>query len=366
VPKRMTARERFHETYKYGSPDRTYLHPQWFFGATIARWHEEGLPKDVNHIDYFDYDQTMWVRINKDILPPAPLKTIETGDGWEIVEDEFGGRIKRQNLEHGTNQWLRYMVRDREGWEKLKARLDPKAPGRYPDEDEWEQRKKEWRERDRPLGIEAGSLFGMLRDWIGLETLSVWYYDEPELVHEMTEYMADYAISLIDRALCEVPDIDFALIWEDMAMKTGSMISPRFFREFMMTPLKRITKVLREYGIDVITVDCDGNVDELIPLWLEADVNLVSPMEVAAGCDVVKYREQWGKDLLMFGGIDKRVLRDGCSKREIEDEVAKRVPQLVAEGGYSPFVDHAVPQDVPYDNFMHYLNLVKDICESPR
>ncbi len=359
----MTSRERFHETFRYGSPDRTYLHQQWLYGTTLERWFEEGMPKDVDHVDFFGYDRVQWVRINKDILPAAPWTEIESGDGWQIVEDEFGGRIKRQgHLDHGTSQWLQYMVRDRAGWAKLSARLDPDTPGRYPEPDEWEQRKKEYASRDVPLGIEAGSLFGMLRDWIGIETLSLWYFDEPDLVHEMTEFMADYTIRLIDRALTEIPDIDFALIWEDMAMKTGSLISPKMFREFMMEPTKRITKVLTEYGIDIIMVDCDGNVDELIPLWLEADVNLVYPMEVAANCDVVRYREEFGRDLLMIGGIDKRVLRDGYSKRDIEEEVERRVPRLVAEGGFSPFVDHAVPPDVPYENFVYYLNLVKEAC----
>jgi hypothetical protein len=34
-------------------------------------------------------------------------------------------------------------------------------------------------------------------------------------------------------------------------------------------------------------VDSDGNVEELIPLWLEVSINLVYPMEVQAGIDVV-------------------------------------------------------------------------------
>jgi len=147
-----------------------------------------------------------------------------------------------------------------------------------------------------------------------------------------------------------------------MAMKTGPLISPQLFRDFMLEPMKRVTKVLNEYGIDIIMVDSDGNVDELIPLWLEANVNMVYPMEVAAGCDMLAYRERFGKELLMFGGIDKRVMRDGYTKADVEREVMSKVPQLIEQGGYSPMVDHAVPPDVPLELFKHYIDLVNEIC----
>lgn len=208
----------------------------------------------------------------------------------------------------------------------------------------------------------AGSFYGQIRDWVGMEHLALWYYDCPDLVHEMTEYVTDFTLRVIDRALNEIPDIDCALIWEDMAMKTGSLISPKLFREFMMEPLKRVTKVLNEYSIQIIMLDSDGNVDELIPLWLEANVNLIHPLEIAAGCDPVRYRAQFGKDLRLLGGIDKRVLRDGCTKEEIEQEVMSKVPQLVEQGGYSPMVDHLVPPDVPFENFKYYMNLIHEVC----
>ena len=359
----VNSRERFHATFHYERPDRTYLLPQWHYHETLNRWYEEGFPRDADHRTCFGHDLLGWVPIVKDPLPALKTTVIERAEGWEIVEDEFGGLVKQwPDRETGTMQWLRYMVRDRAGWERLRERLDPDDPARYPETAEWEQLKAEYRTRNYPLGIDAGSYYGLIRNWGGMEHLALWYFDCPDLVHEMTDYIAEFTVRTIRRALDEIPDIDFALIWEDMAMKTGPLISPKLFREFMMEPTRRVTKVLRDYGIDIIMVDCDGNVDELIPLWLEAGVNLVYPMEVAAGCDVVRYRKEFGRDLLMIGGIDKRVLRDGCTKDDIRREVMTKVPRLVNEGGYSPFVDHAVPPDVPYENFRYYMELINEVC----
>ena len=69
-------------------------------------------------------------------------------------------------------------------------------------------------------------------------------------------------------------------------------------------------------------------------------------------------------ELLLMGGVDKRILRDGCGKQAIEEHVRAVVEPLVAQGGYSPFVDHAVPHDVPFENFRYYMELIDDITTS--
>ncbi len=357
---RMSARERFHATFEYGRPDRLFLHPQWVFNDTRLRWLREGMPRDQHMNTYFGFDRFEIVPINAAVWPPPETKVLEQTAHWSIVEDEFGTVTKRwSDREIGMSQWFTYPVRDRATWERYKARLDPDAPVRYPEQ--WEDYKRCVRGRDYPLGIHAGSYYGWLRNWVGMEYLALWYFDCPDLVQEMTEFVGDFVLRLIDRGLNDIPDLDYALIWEDMAMKTGPLISPQLFRQFMMPILKRVTKRLNEAGIRIILVDCDGNCDALIPLWLEANVNLVYPMEVAADCDVNRYRKEFGKELLMIGGIDKRALRDGCTKAQIEAEVRSK-EALIREGGYSPFVDHAVPPDVPFANFRYYMDLVNEVC----
>jgi len=358
---KMNARERFHATFGYGRPDRLLLMTQWTFNDTLKRWRREGMPWDAHFNTYFGYDRMEHVPLNLGIFPPLETKVVEQTAEWQIVEDEFGGLTKRwTDREIGMSQWLRYPVRDRHTWDRLKQRLDPQAPNRYPEY--WDYVKRCYAQRDFPLGIHAGSYYGWIRNWVGMENLALWYYDCPDLVHEMTQYIAEFVLRVITRALDEIPDLDYASIWEDMAMKTGPLISPRLFREFMMEPLKRVTTTLNEHGIKVIMVDSDGNVDQLIPLWLEANVNLIYPLEVAAGCDALSYRRQFGKRALLVGNIDKRVLKEGCTRTDIEREVMSKVPQLVEAGGFSPMVDHAVPPDVPFGNFRYYMDLIQELC----
>ena len=114
---------------------------------------------------------------------------------------------------------------------------------------------------------------------------------------------------------------------------------------------------LRGYGIDVFSVDCDGNIDELIPIWLEAGINGMLPCEVAAGMDVVKMRKKYGRDIWIVGGIDKRALAQG--RRAIDDEIYAKVPFMLENGGYIPSIDHEVPHDISLSNYRYYLEQLK-------
>ncbi|RLE71099.1 MAG: hypothetical protein DRJ43_00470 [Thermoprotei archaeon] len=68
------------------------------------------------------------------------------------------------------------------------------------------------------------------------------------------------------------------------------------------------------------------------------------PLEVAAGVDAVKLREEYGEKLLLIGNVDKRMLAAG--PKAIDGEL-QRLRPLLEEGGYMLSVDHCVPADVP-------------------
>ncbi|MCX7599574.1 MAG: hypothetical protein N2512_12025 [Armatimonadetes bacterium] len=353
----MTARERFLETFRFGSPDRPFMMSQWVFPETVERWQNEGMTPDVHFNAYFGFDRMEHVPINLGLIPPIKEKTVEENAEHAVIEDELGGRRKVwKDRGIGMPQWISYPLRDRATWEEFKRRLNPHSPCRYPLY--WDDLKRCYKGRDYPLGISGGSFYGWIRNWMGMENLAVLYYDDPDLVAEMTDYIGDFVLTVIRRAVEEV-ELDFATYWEDMAMKTGPLISPELFRKYMSPNYRKVVGFLRDAGIDIHMVDSDGNIDQLIPLWLEVGVNCVYPIEIAAGCDPLAYRRHYGRQLLMLGGIDKRALRG--TKEEVEAEVMSKVPELVKQGGYSPMVDHAVPPDVPLANFKYYLDLCHQI-----
>ena len=367
----MTARERFRATARFEPVDRAFLLQPWVWPETLRRWQAEGLPADADLGSCFGTDRETCVPLaaqgpyGPHLHPPLERKVLSETDRHMVVRDEEGNtvRLLRDDPLASMPEWLEYPVQSRDDWEHVvKPRLDPSIPGRRPEGEAWEAYVRQVREREYPLGIWCGSFYGWPRSFMGVERLSYALYDEPELVHEMCEHIADFVIELIVPVLREI-ELDFAFIWEDMGAKTGPLCSPATYRRFMLQPLKRVTEVLHGHGIDTIIVDSDGNNDALIPLWLEAGVTGLRPFEVAADCDPVVTRRRYGKSLVIQGGIDKRALAAG--REAIDRELLSKVPWLCLQGGYFPQVDHLVPPDVSLEDYRYTSRLLREVVDDP-
>jgi len=367
----MNGRERFLATARFEPVDRAFLLYPWAWSSTINRWRQEGLPENVNMAEYFETDVeggvplAMQGRYGPHLHPPLERKVLSQNDEYCIVQDEEGNVVRLFNDDPAQSmpQWVEYPMKYRDDWEKvIKPRLDAKIPGRYPQGEDWDKYVESVKVRDYPLGIWTGSFYGWPRSFMGVERISMMFYDDPGLVHEICEHIADFVVELITPILERI-QFDFAFVWEDMAGKSGPLCSPDTYREFALSPLRRVTDLLRRYGVDIIVIDSDGNSDPLIPVWLKAGVTGLRPFEIAAGSDPVAVRKRYGKDFIIQGGIDKRALSK--THRDIDREVLSKVPWLCLQGGYFPQVDHLVPPDVSLENYRYYSHLMRRVVEDP-
>ena len=155
-------------------------------------------------------------------------------------------------------------------------------------------------------------------------------------------------------------DVDCILILEDIAYRSGSFISKDMFKEFMAPYYIKFIDFLKQYNIKNVFVDCDGLINELIPLWIEVGVTGIFPIEAVN--DIEKIREKYPK-LQLMGGFDKRLLFLDGSKEAIDAELEK-VQRLLKKGGYVPHIDHAVSEDVTWENFKYYRIKLNEIIDN--
>lgn len=351
----MNARERFLSTMRYQPRDRAPIMDFGFWDETPVIWREQGLPEGVNTDDHFGMDpQWIVVPIECGLFPPFAREVLEDRGGTRVVRDA-DGVVKEEGAFLGSiPRHIRHTLTDRASWQHdFRSRLDGTDPRRYPAN--WPELARRYADpaRDYPLGLPVGSFYGWLRNWMGLENLSILVYDDRALFDEMVETVADCVIAAITPALEAGIPFEYALLWEDMCYRSGPLLSPAVFRETLMPQYRRLTSLLHRHGVDVVVVDCDGDIRRLLPLWLECGVNCMFPIEVGAwGADPVVLRREYGRDLLMIGGVGKRLLTGPLDG--IAAEVARLSP-LVEEGGYIPTPDHRVPPDVPLTHYIYYL-----------
>lgn len=350
----LTPRERWRRVFHYEPVDHIPDEEFGYWAETYSVWHQQGLPEWVDSEGkanrFFGFSPRAGVPVNLGLIPPFEAKVLEETERYRIVIDGAGVKsIVHKDGRSSIPHYLEFPIKNRQDWEAFKERLNPHDPRRYPAH--WDEWKKQVAYRDYPLGIFCGSLFGWLRDWMGFEGISLACALEPDWVEEMMEYLTEFILAVIERAVKEV-ELDFAHFWEDMCFNKGPIISPKMFRRWMTPRYQRITDFLRRHGVDIVYVDCDGNILELIPHWLEGGVNVMFPLEVRGGSDPVLIRQRFGKEVRLMGGVDKTRLIAG--PKAILEELERLAP-LVEEGGYIPHVDHRCPPDVTYENYLFYL-----------
>jgi uroporphyrinogen decarboxylase len=135
-------------------------------------------------------------------------------------------------------------------------------------------------------------------------------------------------------------------------------------REFLIPYYQQLITNVKARQIDktrrlYFHVDTDGFADPVIPLYRELGMDYMSPFEVASGCDVVRTGKEY-PDLLISGGIDKRILAEG--KEAIDRHIDSILPVMKKRGGYIPTCDHGVPAEVSFENYIHFRKRLQEFA----
>jgi uroporphyrinogen decarboxylase len=352
---------------EYAPCDRRPNHELGVWPQTRARWRAEA-PERVGDFtwDWFvdepglEFDRKEYIPVHFGLMPPFEHKIIEETEEYEIVRNSLG--VVTKALKAGTvdggrmcmDQYLAFPVSRPEDFEDIRKRLVAAIPERYPPD--LDTQIAAWKSRDFPLilghNCAANGFYWRAREWMGTEALSLAWYEQPQLVHEMMEFYADLIIET-SRPVLEKIEIDYFTLNEDFAMKSGPLLGPDLYREFIFPHLKRMVAFFRAHGAKYFAVDSDGDPTLLIPLMMDAGVDTVWPIERAAGVSPQAWRKRFGKSLRLWGGVDKRELAKGPDA--IRKHLREFIP-LIEEGGFIPTVDHTVPPDVSWDNFRYYMD----------
>jgi len=335
------------------------------FGFLVLdRWKQEGHITDNTDLNaLFGYDDTGKCRLwglgwcEAGFAPPFEVEVLEDRGAYELVRDGAGRHVLYfKNRRNGfMPEYVDHPVKDMATWMRdVKWRLDPATASRYTHLD---KQMAQARAAAAQGAIVSQSLVGgymYLRSLVGPEDILYMFYDAPELIHEMMQTWLTLADAVIAKHQAHVA-LDELFLAEDICYNGGALISPEMMREFLLPYYQELiqnTKRRQPANHHLfLQIDTDGDCRGVMPLYTELGMDVMSPFEVASGCDVVALRKQY-PELRMRGGFDKRILAEG--KDAIDREINRIMPFMKAHGGYIPTSDHDVPEEVSFENYMHY------------
>lgn len=363
----MTNRERIVNTL-LGRPTDRAPFVGWLgfspWGATLKRWRKESDCADLDIWTYFGFEPPMCpgatpflaAPIAYGPYPPFPEEVIEETAEYVIGVDAHGIRFRQARDANAMKEFISHPIQSRGDWDRYKAeRLQPRVEERLADLPAWIAKTKSL---DLPtqLGIFPWGVFGTARDLLGAEEVLLDFYNDSDMIRDIMDICVGLWLALYERVTEHIA-IDHIHLWEDMSGRQGSLISMKMVEEFMMPHYDRVAQFARRKGIPLLSVDTDGRVDELLPVFMRHGVNALLPFEAQAGNDVEEFGRQY-PELGIMGGLDKNALAKG--KAEIHAQL-DRAERMLARGRYIAGFDHSIPPNVPWDNFRYFVENLKKI-----
>jgi len=326
-PHTMTSRERFLETMQYGKPDRVPYFEEGLREEVLACWRRQGLSSTAELNRRFPSDKRERIEINLEPIPRLKHWPTSLAD-----LDKFRRHLKLDEHRRLPRKWL--------------------------------QRARAWRKRDHVLMlyVHQGFFLSMgVQDWRRFHDVMLLTMDQPELVRQMMQIQGELAARLTQRLLNEV-DVDAAVFSEPIGGNDRPLIGPAMYEDFVLKSYVPVKEVLQHHGVPVILFQTYANAAILVPSILRWGFNCLWACEVNVDAmDYRRLRSQFGRQLRLIGGIDLDALRQG--REAIKREVETNVPPLLQEGGYVPLADGRVREDVHFDNYVYYRQLVQEITQ---
>jgi uroporphyrinogen decarboxylase len=378
----MTFRERFDAIMHYKPYDKLPIVHFGFWNETIERWQHEGhltaeeaqpflsailpamdgTPEEARIAEKLGFDHN-YSNLAFTVFIPWPFfepTVIEvTPDGFE-KRLNWNGVIELHRGDAGSiPAEVDHTLKDRESWEKIVKPRMQFSEERVMVAKAFLPRIQELQELGQPVGLFCGSLFGQIRDMMGIVGLSYLQADDRDLFVEILENQGELCYQNTKAMLEAGVEFDFAHFWEDICFKNGPLVNPRVFEEHVGKNYRRIVDLVNSYGIDIVSLDCDGKIDELVPIWLDNGVNTMFPIEVGTwNASIAPWREQYGKELRGVGGVRKYVF--ALDYAAVDEEI-ERLKPLVELGGYLPCPDHRIPPDAKWEVIQYYCEQMHEV-----
>jgi uroporphyrinogen decarboxylase len=380
----MTNRERILAVLNYESYDRLPVVHFGFWNETLDKWAAEGhitkeeaqnwfdstpADKSIGEKLGFDSNWSNCFNPQVDIYPYFESEVVKVNDDGSRHLRQADGVIVLQKDEAGSIPTeIDHLLKDRKSWEEHylprlqfsperieKSRVNTGEKFLQFDEGGLDYLKDAG--KDTMIGLFCGSLFGRIRNWVGVEEISYLYMDDETLYTEIIDTVGELEFKCAEYALKTGAKFDFGHFWEDICFKNGPLVVPSIFDEKVGPHYKRITELLNSYGINIVSLDCDGMIDALIPTWFNNGVNTMFPIEVGTwDANIKPWREKYGKELRGVGGMNKTVF--AFDKAAIDAEI-ERLKSLVELGGYIPCPDHRIAPDAKWELVQYYCDKMR-------
>lgn len=190
----------------------------------------------------------------------------------------------------------------------------------------------------------GGDYFQTLVSFMGFENALLAMYEEPEEVYALFEYLAEYFMLVVEKAV-QYTKPDVYMLADDTAAQAAPFFSLNMYRELLKPFYKRHTDLARNAGCLIDHHNC-GRCEAFIDEWLDLGICSWNPAQTCN--DLTGIKAKYGDRLTMQGCWDNTgyISSLECSDEEYTEALYRYVDTF-APGGHFVFMagPHGSPED---------------------
>lgn len=189
-----------------------------------------------------------------------------------------------------------------------------------------------------------------------LRGMDNWFLDlggDPEFVHALMGKLTFLMRSAVEKLLEEAGDyIDVVVTGDDLGSQSAPLISTAMYRELIKPYHVELFQAIKQRTKAKIFYHSDGNIFPLLNDLIDAGIDLLNPVHVAAKDmgDTARLKREFGDRLCFNGAIDTQTVLPHGTPEEVRAEVRRRIKDLAPGGGYILSAVHCLQPDVPPEN----------------
>jgi len=343
----MTSRERVLTAFAHEPPDRV---PRWC-GASVEFWHKA---KRELHLD----DEALRVRL---------------GDDFRRVLAEYAGPTFPLRHEDATGRTVFGVERHGMGYGQPLSH--PLAGASLADVHAYPWPEADWMDVSgiRPAAEAWGGKYAILGgDWspfwhdaidlMGMETLSLKMYDEPEFVDALMRHLVDYYAAVSERIFDAAgAAIDVFFLGNDFGGQAGPLLGPDLFERFLLPHLRRLIDLGHAYGLKT-QLHCCGAIGPLIPMMIDAGLDALHAVQPDChGMDLRRLKEEFGERIVFNGAIDSRGVLIAGTPDTVRAATREVLGIMMPGGGYVAGASHdTILEETPVENVLAMFDAVQE------
>ncbi len=347
--------------------DRIPIHDA-FWEDTLSLWRTQGLGQsDPCELFGMDFD-AMYL----DLSGRAEQKLLADDGRTITVQDRAGYVVRKFRGKSRSMEFLDHGTKDRNAWAKLRERLivDPDGTGEarlddrsyfmhmdaYPTWAEAKSKCDELRRRNRFLLFHAYGPWEAMWRHRGIENLLVDIALDPDWVREMARAHVDLLLGCLNHCLALGARPDGLFLADDFGCTRGLLFSPAMWRDIFQPLYARLATFLHAEKISLWLHSC-GDVRALMPDLVDAGLDVLQPLQVAAGMELRELIGEYGEELVLFGNISAAAMSG--PPEPLEAEISAKLSLGREYGGYVYHSDHSIPPEVSFDRYQQIMQWVR-------